>query len=220
MIKDSHNSSFPGRRFLISGALAGAISTLVFTIIHDLFISDIWSMLVVMLPAGALCGAAIGGSYVYLVWQPTWSGWLGYNGLYLGMFAILGVLSELFFEPVMSMAALVAANAPPDDLIIQALPFTAIFTLLMAVAITALYGWDGRRFGVVLLTGTILVLLLGLNISVIGLVSIPRGSLYLVAEMFALVVLLNVVFVVVFVLLERNSLLGRNPGREPTPLRS
>lgn len=34
------------------------------------------------------------------------------------------------FEPVTPMAALVAADAPPDDLIRQALPMTAVFIAL------------------------------------------------------------------------------------------
>jgi len=109
----------------------------------------------------------------------------------------------LLFEPVTTMAALIAANGPPEALIGQALPVTAVFTLAMAVAISLVYGFNWRRFGVILLTCTTLVLLLGLNVSVIGLVSIPRGSWYLVAEMFGLILALNAALVVVCAGLER-----------------
>ena len=61
-----------------------------------------------------------------------------------------------------------------------------------------------------------LVLLLGLNVSAIGLVTIPRGSLYLVLEMFGLILALNVVYVAVFFVLERKSLVGGNTP-EPAP---
>ena len=40
-------------RFSLSGALAGIISTLAFTIIHEIFISDIWFALVALVAAGA-----------------------------------------------------------------------------------------------------------------------------------------------------------------------
>lgn len=207
-------------KFVFSGALAGALSTLVFTLIHDLLISNIWSMLGIMLVAGVICGAVIAGSYAYLVTRPSWRGWLGYNLLYLIMFFLLGLASVLLFEPVMSMAALVSADAPPDDLIVQALPFTAIFTLIMAIALAQIYGWTWRRFAAILGTCAVLVILLGLNVSVIGLVAIPRGSLYLVAEMFALIVVLNVVYVAVFIAMERKSLGLNVPGRVAKALSS
>ena len=193
-------------RFALSGAIAGVVSTLAFTIIHDIFISDIWFSLVIMLVAGALCGGCVSWSYGLLVAEPSWKNWLGYNLWYVGMFVLLGFISVLLFEPVVSMAALVATNAPPDELIGQALPITAVFTLLMAVVVCLLYGFSWSRFVVVLITCTVLVLLLGLNVSVIGLVSIPRGSWVLVMEMYGLIVALNVVYAVVFVGLERKIL--------------
>jgi hypothetical protein len=60
-----------------------------------------------------------------------------------------------------------------------------------------------------MLTSTVLILCLGLNVSTIGLVDIPRGSLYLIAEMFGLIVLLIGVFAVAFVGLERQTLSRR-----------
>jgi hypothetical protein len=48
--------------------------------------------------------------------------------------------------------------------------------------------------------------LLGLNVSVIGLVSIPRSSVSIIAELFGLIVALNIVYVLVFIGLERKTL--------------
>jgi hypothetical protein len=203
----------------LSGAAAGCISAFIFTVIHDIFISDIWSMLVIMLVAGAMCGAAVSWSYSMLVSRPSLKSWLAYNLLYDGMFMLLGLVSLLLFEPVTSMAALIAVNGPPDALIGQAMPVTAVFTLVMAVAISLVYGFNYRfslsRFGAVLLTSMTLVLLLGLNVSVIGLVSIPRGSWYLVAEMFGLILVLNMVLVIVVTGLERKSLLPGDAKERP-----
>ena len=49
---------------------------------------------------------------------------------------------------------------------------------------------------------------INVNVSVIGLVYIPRGSLYLVLELLGLILAINVVYVAVFIALERKSLVG------------
>jgi hypothetical protein len=49
----------------------------------------------------------------------------------------------------------------------------------------------------------VLVALLGLNISAIGLVVIPSGSLVVIAELFGLIVVLNAVYVLVFIMLDK-----------------
>jgi len=71
-----------------------------------------------------------------------------------------------------------------------------------AIVISLLYERNWKHFGAVLLTSIVLVLLLGLNVSAIGLISIPKGSLYLVAEFLGLIALINMVFVAVFIALE------------------
>jgi hypothetical protein len=197
-------------RFPLTGALAGAIATFVFTIVHDLFISNIWPMFVMMVVTGALCGACISWSYGLLVKRPSLHSWLVYNLIYDGMLILLGIVSVLLFEPVTTIAALSASGDLPMDLLGQAMPMAAVFTLLMSVVITLGYGFSWQKFGVVLLTSVLLVLLLGHNMFIIGLVDIPRGSLYLVLEMFGLIILLNVVYAAVFVLFERKNLFISN----------
>jgi hypothetical protein len=80
------------------------------------------------------------------------------------------------------------------------------FTLGMAVLITLLYGRSLTKFAAVLLTCVVLVALLGLNVSAIGLVAIPAGSLIVIAELFGLIVVLNAVYAAAFVVLERRRL--------------
>lgn len=189
-------------KWALCGAFSGMVSTLIFTIVHDIFISDIWFMLLPMLMAGALCGALLSWSYRLLVAIPSRRGWLVYNLLYVALFGLLGVASVLFFEPVTTMAAVVMLNGPPTELIDQAMPMTVLFTLGMAILITLLYGRSITKFFAVLLTCTVLVALLGLNISAIGLVDIPSGSLVVIAELFGLIVVLNAVYVMVYLVLE------------------
>ena len=194
-------------RFLFSGAIAGSVSTFIFVIVHDILISDIWSMSVIMLVVGALCGACISWSYGLLVERPSWRSWLIYNLIYVGTLFLLGLVSLLMFEPITTIAALSAAGGLPMDLLEQAMPMTAVFTLLMSVVITLGYGRSWTKFSAVLLTSILLVLLLGHNVFILGLVAIPRGSMYLVLEMFGLIILLNIVYVVAFGLFELHSLM-------------
>jgi hypothetical protein len=192
--------------FIRSGATAGAASAFTFAVIHYIFISDIWFALVLMLIAGALCGLCIGWSYALLTQMPSTGSWWRYNMLFVGLLFLLGVVSVLIFEPTTTIAALSAANEPPDQLIRQALPFTALFTLFAAVLISLIFRANWRQFSVVLLTCTLLILLLGLNVSILGFIYVPRGSLYLVLEFFGLIVFINVVYATTFWILERKGL--------------
>lgn len=190
-----------------SGAMAGAVSTVTFAIIHHIFISDIWFSLIFMMIAGVVCGLCVGWSYALIVKNPSLSSWLGYNAFFVAMFAILGWVSVQIFEPVTTVAALVVANEPPDELILKALPMTAVFTLSASVLVSVFYRPGWRRYGAVLLTCSVLVLFLGLNVSVIGLVEIPRSAFYLVAELFGLILAINIVFAAAFIALEWKSLI-------------
>ena len=202
-------------RYAFYGALAGVISTLVFTVVHDIFISDIWFMLWPMVAAGALCGALVSWSYGLLTAVPSWRGWLGYNLLFTASFGLLGALSVLLFEPVTTMAAVVTLNGPPTALIDQAMPMTVLFTLGMAVLITLRYGRTVRQFLAVLLTCVVLVALLGLNVSAIGLVEIPNSALFVVAELFGLIVALNAVYAALFLALQWRQLAAASFGQTP-----
>ena len=184
------------------GALAGVVSTLVFTIVHDIFISSIWFMVWPMVAAGVLCGALVSWSYGLLAVAPSLRGWLGYNLIFTLSFGLLGALSVLLFEPVTTMAAVVSLNGPPTALIDQAMPMTVLFTLGMAVVITLRYGRTLQHFLAVLLTCVVLVALLGLNVSAIGLVEIPNSALFVVAELFGLIVALNAVYAAAFLTLQ------------------
>lgn len=188
---------------LRSGALAGAVSALAFTALHDVIISDIWFSLVPMMAAGALCGLCVAWTYARLFDRPTLIGWIAYNLLYVLLFVLLGGGSVLLFEPVTTMAAVLAANAAPRDLIVQALPFTAAFTIACAALIS--FVWARTLLDVVAVgvTCVVLVTFLGLNVSALGLVALPRSAAFLVAELLILILVLNLVYMVVFWYLER-----------------
>ncbi len=189
-----------------SGTLAGAISAFAVTIVHNLAISDIWFSLPAMLAAGALSGACIAWSYALLFRTRSLGSWLRYNLAYLGMFALLGMASVLVFDPVTTIAAVVRTKEPPNALFARAMSLTLVFLLAMTAALSVLYGRGWRRSGAILLTSAALLALLGLNVSVIGLVEVPRAAWHLIVELFALIFILDAVYVAAFAGLERRTL--------------
>ena len=199
----------PTANFLRSGTIAGLVSALIFTIVHQNFITDIWFSIPIMLIAGALCGPSLGWSYGVLVSVPTLKNWLAYNLVYMAMFGILGAVSVAAFDPITTVEALIEVNESPNELIGKAMPLTVVFTFLMAGIVTVLSTRRWANFGSALLACVVLVLSLGLNVSIIGLISLPSGSLYLVVELFALILALGVVFAVAFAILERKQLSPR-----------
>ena len=194
------------RGYLRSGALAGAASVVIFAIVHHVFISDIWYSLLTMTVAGSVCGLCVAWTYQLLFDVHSASSFVRYNVVYVAMFVLLGAASVLVYEPVTTIAALTETDEPPLELIRRAMPMTVLFTLGTATLLSVLYGRSRRHFGAILLTCTVLILLLGLNVSVIGLVEIPSGSLYLVAELFGLIAVINLAYVASFIVLERKSL--------------
>lgn len=105
------SSSTRNGRFLLSGVIAGAASTFVFTAIHHLFISNIWFSLPPMLIAGALYGLCLAWSYGRLFQPPSIPTWLLYNLVYIAFFFLLGILSILIFEIARSSMTGLVNNA-------------------------------------------------------------------------------------------------------------
>lgn len=185
------------------GALAGAASALIFTFVHQLTISNIWAMVGPMVVAGALCGLGIAWTYGRFFGSFTIGTWVGYNAIYLVMFAALAAISVVVFEPVTTMAALTNRGGPVDDLIGRALPLTGGFTLVTTGGLGVILAGTPRDYLRLLLAVTTLMLFLGLNVSVLGLVDFGGSSLGPVVAFFALIGLLDAVFVAGFVALRR-----------------
>jgi hypothetical protein len=162
-----------------------------------------------MLLAGTICGTCLTWSYTLAIRTHTVGNWVRYNLFYLAMFVALGLTSLIAFEPVTTIAALLQVNEPPRALIARALPVTGLFTLASAVLLSVIYrpGWLGAA-GLLLSTG-VLVLLLGLNISILGWVGVPRAALVVLVEVLALLLALAGIFVGVVVGLNR-SRFGRS----------
>ena len=194
------------QRFVAVGAAAGGLSALVFTVAHQLLISSIWFAFPIMLVAGVLCGLCIALGFVLTDPAPSVQSWLRYNFSYLIMFVALGITSIVVFEPVTTIAALLKTNEPPNDLIGRALPVTGVFTVVSAGLLSLVQRTNARGALVILATTVLLVLFLGLNISILGLVAVPRSELGVVAEVIELLIVILGVYAALVALLGRRTL--------------
>jgi hypothetical protein len=193
-------------RFVAAGAFAGTLSALIFTVVHQLLISPIWFAIAAMLVAGAVCGTCLAWSYAVVEKRPTVRTWMFYNALYVLILIALGMSSIIALTPVTTIAALLERSEPPRALIAQAFPVTGVFTAGSAAGLMALYrpGWRGAW--ALLATTIAIVLLLGMNISILGLVVVPRSGFHVLAEVLALIVTLALTFVTTMAYLCRSVL--------------
>lgn len=203
------NYQFPVT-FIFSGALSGFISTLIFTIVHHILISNIWFSFIFMAIAGIISGISIAVSFGFLLKSTPNINWWKYNLFYIIMFMLLALCSVIFFEPVITMSTILQSNGPPDKLIRNAFPMTIIFTASFAVLLSIMYAKKIVQMVSILITSSILMLVLGLNVSIIGLVEIPSNSLYLIFELFLLIILIISIYAISFSILERKRIKGVN----------
>lgn len=204
-------------RFPLSGAVAGVVSAVGFAALHALFISDIWWSVAPMAIAGALCGACVAWSYGVIIRTRSLVSWASYNSSYIGLLVLLGVISLAVFEPVTTIPLLMAPGGleRAEALMGDAVGVTVLVGIAGAVLVTSLFGRKWWHVGPVMVTMTVVIILLGLNVSILGLVEIPRSSAYLVAELIGLIFGIVLVYAAVFAVLEWRSLGSRESESAP-----
>jgi hypothetical protein len=208
----SDDTSRPVQIRLWSGAVAGAISAVAFAAIHQLTISNIWDMAVIMAFAGALSGLTLAWTYGRFVERPSVGSWVRYNLTYLGLFALIPPISVLMFDPVITVFEASDSDGPLTELLVEAAPLTVISRLGIAAIVTVLFGSLRRDFGPTLVTSIVLMLFLGLNLTIMGLVDFSAGDLGVVAGFMALIAFIVVVFVAAFTALEWRTLSSHFQG--------
>ena len=200
----------------LAGAAAGTVTVLGFTVLHQILISDIWFSFIPMVIAGVACGASLAWSYDLQFRPAARRTWWGFIAMHTLLLLGLGWMSVLLFDPVVPMAVLIAANEPPSDLIAQAMPLTVAFILGVAALPSLLWGRGAKELASNTVTALLLILLLGLNVSVLGLVDMAGGSISVVVEFLALLVVIMVGYGLVFQLLEGRGLFAE-PLSEKSP---
>lgn len=169
---------------------------LLFTLLHDLLISDIWFNLGPMVISGAVCGTVLVWSYRAAVADHTSRRWLAYVGACAGLLVALGVVSLIVLEPRFTMTELLGDDDALGRLLPPALPLMGAATL---VGTGVLWLWLDRRPRalVPLLIGQLLlVFFVGHNLAILGLVEMSSAALVALAEFVGLTVLLGGLFAV------------------------
>lgn len=200
------------RRAIAGGATAGAITTLGSLILHAITISNIWFSAPLMLVAGAACGACLGWSHASVFSPGTTFTWVIWNASQTGLLLFLGLVSFAVFSPQWSMAELMVEDPPIGELFGQALPLMGAFIAIGAIALWAAFSRRISSLPSVLATVALLVLLLGHNVAIVGLVDVPAGGYYFVAKMLGLIVVLGASFTLIGLLLPGPHS-ARNCGR-------
>ena len=98
------------------------------------------------------------------------------------------------------------SDGPLTELLVEALPLTIISMVGIAVIVSILFGSLKRDLGPALVTSTVLMLFLGLNLTIMGLVEFSGEDLGVVAGFMALIGFIGSVFTAVFVALEWSTM--------------
>jgi len=186
-----------------AGAAAGVVATTVFTIAPHLFISPIWWAFPFMAVASAACGASLVWCYSRLVDSGTTFSWAIFVGLFTSMFGLLALASSIVYEPIITMAEVVESTGGNPIPIGESMGLMVVFTLGWAGFLSVFYRRGWRGFAAALVATAILMLILGVNVSTMGLVEIPTTGWVLVLEFFGYLGALGVSFGLSYRFIER-----------------
>ncbi len=164
------------------GALTGVVVVFGFTVVHDVFISDIWFNVGPMMFAGALCGFCIVWSYRKGVADHSTAAWFRYAGLYAAEMIALGAVSFAVLRPQFTMAELMVADDAFDRLLPPSMP---LMIGAMAVGTILVWLYCGRRRTAlipIVSTQVLLVFFLGHQFAFLGLVESSSALLEVFGE--------------------------------------
>ena len=185
------------------GALSGGLTVLVFVVIHDLWISDIWFNIGPMVFSGAVCGVVIVWSYSKAVPEHSPRRWFVYNGFNAGLLVVLGAVSFLVLEPKFSMAEAMVLDDALAELIPPALPLMIGAILVGTLLVWSAYGRRRASLAPILVTQVLLVFLVGHNLAILGLVELSADLVTVFGEFIGLTAYLGVGFAAGLMLLNR-----------------
>ena len=176
---------------MLDGGLSGGLTVLVFTLVHDLWISDIWFNLGPMVLSGALCGLAIVWSYNTAVSPQSTRRWFVFNGVLVGLLVALGGMSFVVLDPKFTMAEAMAMEDALAELIPPALPLMIGAILVGTVLVWIGYGRKATALVPAFVVQVLLVFLVGHNLAILGLVELSGDLVATFVEFIGLSTLLG-----------------------------
>lgn len=164
------------------GALIGVVVVFGFTVVHSVFISDIWFNVGPMMFAGALCGFCVVWSYQKGVADHSTAAWFQYGGLYTVEMIALGAVSFAVLQPQFTMAELMVADDAFDRLLPPSIPLM-IGAMAVGTILVWLYcGWRRPALIPIVSTQVLLVFFLGHQFAFLGLVESSSALLEVSGE--------------------------------------
>ena len=183
------------------GALSGGLTVLVFVVIHDLWISDIWFNIGPMVFSGAVCGVVIVWSYSKAVSEHSPRRWFVYNGFNAGLLVALGAVSFLVLDPKFTMAEAMVMVDALAELIPPALPLMIGAILVGTLLLWSTYGRASGSLAPILVNQVLLVFLVGHNLAILGLVELSADLVTVFGEFIGLTAFLGIGFATGLILL-------------------
>lgn len=110
------------------------------------------------------------------------------------------------FDPVITVVEATESDGPLTDLLVEAMPLTIISVVAIAVIVSLLFGSLRRDLGPSLVASVVLMVFLGLNLTIMGLVEFSASDMGVIVGFMGLVAFLGAVFTAAFVVLEWNAL--------------
>ena len=199
---------------LRAGSLAGILSALIFAIAHNLFIENIWYAIFFLVSGGMIGGITLAFNYFYMTEIPTAQNWAMYNFIFVTKYILLGVVSILVFEPVTTIPEILEINRRSGDMYTTALPLTVAFTLIFSFLMSLMFATKIKQFLLIIITNIIMMVALGINVSILGLVYTNKTSFELIMEVTGLIVLIMGTFSFGFLLFGKKIFLSSFDTRQ------
>lgn len=178
---ESHPRSW-ARPSMHAGAAAGALTVVLFTVVHGLFIVDIWFNIGPMVFSGAVCGLALVWSYNAAATSHSTRLWFEYLGACAALLIMLGATSLMMLDPRFTVAGLIGADDALGQLLPPAMPLMGAATLVGTGLLWLRYGRSVAALLPMLVSQALLVFFVGHNLAILGLLEMSSRVLLGFAE--------------------------------------
>lgn len=199
---------------VIAGTIAGALATIAFTAVHDLWILDIWDMVGPMVTAGAICGGALAWSYRATPEPHSARAWVGFNALTVLLLVALGAVSFVVLTPRYTFAEVLVMEDPLGVMLPLAVPLMVAAGIVGTVILWVVFGRSLRALLPIFLGHGLLVFLVGHNLALLGLLEFSSNAVVAYAEFVGLTVFLGASYLAFAWVVDQSVRLVRSDGSQ------